>query len=91
MAVVSATPDEEQRPANVRVYLPNKDKVIEGFSEIGPGKDVTLTIKGKVRSFSDWSFENGVDFEVTPDSVSVSTEDQVVSLDDAINESQKTA
>jgi len=94
MAVVGTSQPQEDEgpPSSVRVYLKNREKAIDGLDNLAPEKEVVLTVRGKVSAFNsrDW-LDKGADFELAPESVTVSTEGQVATLDDAITSAEKTA
>ena len=77
-------------PARAFVHLPGGEKAAEGLENVGLGKRVTLTIKGEVTNLSKDSYDTGARIEVTPERVSVETEDEEISLDDAIAASEVT-
>lgn len=85
------SPEIEADPAKVRLYLPNEEKMVEGLGNVGPGKNVTLKIRGSVKSFNNMDYMEGADIEVTPTAVTIEAEEEVISLDDAIAAGQKKA
>ncbi|MFW5874797.1 MAG: hypothetical protein ACOCUC_01040 [bacterium] len=92
MAKIAKSQNEiEADPAKVRLYLPNDEKMIEGLGNVGPGKNVTMKIRGSVKSFNNMEYMEGADIEVEPTSVTIEADEEIISLDDAIEAGQKKA
>lgn len=83
-AAMAEVPPE---PARAFISLPDSEKMAEGLENVGLGKKVKMTIHGEVTSLNQDSYLMGARMELEPSSVSVETDDEVISLDDAISES----
>lgn len=76
---------EPERKPEARIEIPNKKQAPDGFENIGLGKEVSLTIKGKVRSLSVNEWDGGsmnMCLEIL--SMDVDLGDKKVALGDAI-------
>lgn len=91
MAKVAKTMEiEAADPPKMRLYLPNAEKMVEGVHNVGIGKKVSLEIRGEVRSFNDIAYMEGADIEVKPSAVTIKTDEEEISLDDAISAAEET-
>lgn len=75
-------------PARMTLYLPAGDEMTEGLENVGPGKEVTVTLKGKVASYNNMEYEPGARLEVEPSSVKLTTGDEEITLNDAIEQAE---
>lgn len=81
----------EGPPSSVRVFCRNASEMIDGLEDAGPGKKVTLKVRGEISSFGrdDYLDPPGASLELSPEKISIEIEDEVVSLDDAISVTRK--
>jgi hypothetical protein len=82
--------EEHREPSRVIIYLNKEEQAVEGLADIGLGKEVTVTIKGTVKSLDNREWMDGVDITITPSAVQISADDKVITLDDAIAGAQRT-
>lgn len=75
----------DARPASARVYLPDKKNMAEGLENVGPGKIVRMVITGTVQSFTSWEWDSGAEIDVSPTAISIETDEENITLDDAIS------
>ena len=77
-------------PASANLVLPDKQKLSGELENVGIGKLVDVRIRGKVRAYTSYDFDTSCRIEIEPTSIVLETEDEEITLDDAISGSQVT-